>query len=327
VVDHDGDADPPRASVLVVSIAPAIDRYHWLDELVVGAVNRPSRVVAQPGGKALNAARVLRHLGVAVTVVVPAPGDAGVRLRGALARRGIDVRLVDVAAELRQTMTMIDERRVAATEVYEPAADLADTEWAAVATETVVAIASGMFAAVVISGARSGGGAHDAAMVEIVAAAGQRGLRLFVDSRAATVAALLSTARSVGVGVVVKVNADEAVEVVGRAGDIDGDVDNDGADLRSLANALVSCGATAAAVTGGTRGAVYAGADGEAAVGPPTVPGPYPGGSGDAFLAGLVAGELSGGSVDSSLALAKSCAEANARQPIAGSWPGFSIDG
>lgn len=54
---------PRPGRVLVIAANPAIDRLHELERLEVGAINRPSLVVAVAGGKGLNVARAAVALG------------------------------------------------------------------------------------------------------------------------------------------------------------------------------------------------------------------------------------------------------------------------
>jgi sugar/nucleoside kinase (ribokinase family) len=74
----------------------------------------------------------------------------------------------------------------------------------------------------------------------------------------------------------------------------------------------------AVAVTLGADGAVLVDPDGRAWIGPALASGPYPVGSGDAFLAGLIVGLERGRPWAEAMVLALASAAANAELPGAG---------
>ena len=66
----------PKRSISSAANA-SIDRLYEVDRLALGSIHRPSRVVARPGGKGLNAARAAAALGARVTAVGIVGGRAG----------------------------------------------------------------------------------------------------------------------------------------------------------------------------------------------------------------------------------------------------------
>ena len=111
----------------------------------------------------------------------------------------------------------------------------------------------------------------------------------------------------------VKLNTAEAAATLGRP------VAADDAAAELLARALVDAGAGTVVLTRGAAGAVAVERGGRGlAVSPPVVRGPFPVGSGDAFLAGLAVGRLRGDRFDDALRLAAAAAAANAAERGAG---------
>lgn len=298
-------------SVLVVSASPCIDRYAWFDSFVLGIPNRPRRVEARPGGKALNASRVLRRLGVAVTVIVPLDSaDRGWWAERA-ASDGLSLVATPAHGLIRVSMTCIDERERRATEIYEPNIPLALEESQGLVDAVGAALSTSrpLPSAVAVCGSRPG--SDTGAFARIVGQCREAGVDVYVDSHGTPVLGALHARPTV-----VKVNLDEARELVGADAAPTAD---------EAAEALVAAGAGVAVVTAGERGGACF--DGERAyrIPPPARRAPFPGGSGDAFLAGLIAARTAGQPLEQALDYARRCGEANAESPYAGWVPeGFS---
>ena len=62
--------------IAFVAASPSIDRLHIVAALRPGEIHRPERVVAVPGGKALNAARAAHALGADVHAVMTRPAGS-----------------------------------------------------------------------------------------------------------------------------------------------------------------------------------------------------------------------------------------------------------
>jgi fructose-1-phosphate kinase PfkB-like protein len=113
--------------ILCVGPNPAIDRLAVVERLEPGAILRPSEVVVQAGGKALNVARAARTLGALVTSTGIVGGQAGRWLVAAAAEEGLSPRFIDGQAETRTTYVVVD-RRGRSISVYEPSAPVAASE-------------------------------------------------------------------------------------------------------------------------------------------------------------------------------------------------------
>ena len=71
--------------LVFVAANPSIDRLHEVDAIEAGAIHRPDRVVAVPGGKGLNAARAAAALGGSVVAIALLGGHAGAWIEERLA--------------------------------------------------------------------------------------------------------------------------------------------------------------------------------------------------------------------------------------------------
>ena len=278
--------------ITCLGLAPALDITYGVAAVGLGRIHRPDWVLELAGGKAVNLARALRTLGVQAQVVVPLGGYNGTAVAQALAAEGIAATVVPMAANTRRCVTAVDAASGATTEFYEPAAapegaaldqvlaavDELDSGWLAV---------SGSMPADAVAG-----------VADALARAGSRGVRIAADLQGAALRAVLDRTRVE----LVKVNRSEAAELFGPAGP------------RDLALRLREAGAETAVVTDGAAGAVGLSADG-AWRATPGERGRYAVGSGDSFLAGLLAGLSCGETLPGALARATSAAVANTRTP------------
>ena len=159
---------------MFVAPNPSIDRFHEVERLEVGAIHRPTVVLAVPGGKGLNAARAAATLGGSVTAVAAIGGDAGAWIRHRLADLGIDARFVEVPGETRTCLSVLDRSTGQLTEFYEaghtvPASALDDLEAAVLAV-----LDAGDIGAIAMSGSLLAGMPADG-YARLVALATERG--------------------------------------------------------------------------------------------------------------------------------------------------------
>jgi tagatose 6-phosphate kinase len=184
--------------ILCTCLSPAVDLTYRIDGFEVGVTNRVSEVVARPGGKAVNVARILHALGQPVEVLLPLGGAAGEDVARVLATLGLVSTVVASGVPTRRTVTVADGATGAATVIVEPAVidcwpELFSTFSASVSAADVI----------VISGVVPIGAPIDA-MSTMVALARAAGVPVVVDtSGAALVDALLAGPT------MVKPNADE----------------------------------------------------------------------------------------------------------------------
>jgi 1-phosphofructokinase family hexose kinase len=281
--------------IAFVSASPSIDRLIEVDEVRVGTIHRPRRVVAVPGGKGLNAARAAHALGARTVAVALLGGHSGAWLAQELRAEGVAVEVVEGPGESRVSLSVAPHGGGELTEFYEPAPAVDEGDWAGLelAVERVARDARW----VAISGSLPPG-APSGAYARLSEAARRAGALVALDARDDGLAAGLRARPDF-----VKVNAAEAAEL-GLP---------DAAALREAAG-----GNAAAAVTHGADGMELSLPDGRELRAAPPALGGYPVGSGDAALGGFLAALDAGGSWEAALAMACGAAAANAEQPGAG---------
>jgi 1-phosphofructokinase family hexose kinase len=106
--------------ICCVCLNPTLDKVYDLDELKVGAVNRPRTILSMPAGKGINVARVACTLGSDVCVTGFLPSANGHILTRELGKLGIQHQFIGVSGELRSSLKFIDSSTKNVTEVIEP---------------------------------------------------------------------------------------------------------------------------------------------------------------------------------------------------------------
>jgi 1-phosphofructokinase family hexose kinase len=287
--------------LVCVAPNPAIDRLYELDRLTPGAIHRPMLSVAVPGGKGLNAARAAHTLGADVVAVTILRGHAGRWIEEQLAQLDVPARVVWAPGETRTCISIRDPEREGLTEIYDRGEPLAHSDW--VALEALVAAELVADAELLTISGGIPPGVDDDAFGRLCRAARGSGVRTLADVYGPGLDGVLREGPAI-----VKVNALEAGELLGRRVETDGQAVEAAAEIRRR-------GAEIAVVTMGRSGAVAVTPDDDLRLPSPPVIGPYGVGSGDAFLGGLAAGLLAGQSVPDALSLAAAAATASAQRP------------
>lgn len=294
----------PRRIVFVAA-NPSIDRLYEVEQLVQGAIHRPTMVVARPGGKGLNAARSAAALGAQVTAVGIVAGRAGDWVVERLAEIGIDAPMAHSTGETRSCISILDRSTGALTELYEQGPRIEPAAWGALEAIVASELDRGDVGSLAFSGSLPPGAPSDgyARMARIAAA---RFVPVLADTYGLALAEVLAEIPSV-----VKVNAAEAAAATRLTVD-------DAASAAAAAGILAVRGAAGVVVTLGIAGAVVVSAAGATFLVPPDVRGAYPVGSGDAFFAGLAAALIDGGSLEEAARRGMAAGIANALVPGAG---------
>ncbi|MGF1426607.1 1-phosphofructokinase family hexose kinase [Kitasatospora sp. LaBMicrA B282] len=284
--------------ILTVTLNAALDLTHRVDRLRPHASNRVRSVAARAGGKGVNVSRVLHALGHQTVVTGLAGGPTGAAVRRDLAAAGIADELVPITGESRRTVAVFDEQQGDTTVLLEPGPMVTGAEWERFLDrfEQLVTRA----AAVVLSGSLPGGLRHDAYA------------ELIHRARAHRVPAVLDTAgpallAALGAGpALVKPNGDELAAAVGRA------------DPRAGAEALRTAGAGAVVASLGPQGLIAHTPHGCWRAGPPHGVAGNPTGAGDAAVAALTLGLVSGTPWPDRLTQAVALSAAAVAAPLAG---------
>jgi len=309
-------ADRPVA-VLAVSLNPAVDVTYRVDVLRTGETHRVHDVRAVPGGKALNAARVLASLCHPVTVTGFAGGAAGNFLRRGLSETTVVDKLLAIGGETRRTVTVVDGG--GATGFWEPGPRVTSREWARLRRR--VAELAVAHAVVVLSGRLPAGLPIDAYadLTEIAHAAGRPAI---VDSEGEALRRALDACPDV-----VKPNREELLHAAATLGvsprPASGPAASSWAPLLEASACLRSAGARAVVASSGPAGLLALTAAGAFAGEPPAILVGNPTGAGDAVVAALARGLATGESWPAVLADALALSAAAVMAPVAGA---FSLE-
>lgn len=264
--------------VVAITLNPSLDRTVEVPRLLVGEVNRATAGHEHPGGKGVNVTRALLANGVAAVAVLPVGGPVGDEVVRLLAAEEVGCRTVAISGKTRSNVT-VAEADGTVTKINEAGPRLTAAELESVVAAAFDAARPGDW--LVLCGSLPAGAPVDT-YAEIVRRATERGVRVAVDTSGPALRAAVAAGP-----VLVKPNAEELAEAVGRPLGCR-------ADVVTAAHELRAAGAGTVLVSLGGDGAVLVGPDGVltgtsvAAVPRSTV------GAGDAFLAGYLSAEPHG---------------------------------
>lgn len=257
-----------------MALSPCVDRTSVVDRLVVGAIHRPSTITVTPGGKGFNVARAARLLGSPVMAAGVVGGFSGRWLAQALRSAGVEALLIPGHSETRTSHSVADLSTGVMTDFYEPATAVTSDEWSQLEQCVGERVAPGDWLS--ISGTLAAG-APASAVSRLVDIARRAGAHSAVDTHGpALVDAIAARAD------VIKVNVNEATAALTALSGVSGEatVSTRGS---GLAAALGRASGAMAIVTAGRSGAYGCGLHLDC-----PGRGPYPVGSGDSFLGGLL---------------------------------------
>ncbi|HUA42437.1 MAG TPA: hexose kinase [Streptosporangiaceae bacterium] len=290
--------------ILVVSLNPALDITYRIEDVDWAGVNRPAEVHARPGGKGLNAARVLHALGADVLLIAMTGGHTGNEVRSAFSATGIPAVYADIAADTRRTFSVVSTGRGHTAGFYEAGPLVTAAEYARFVEQYRAALAG--CSAVLLTGTLPGG-LPGGTYAELIRMAADAGVPAVLDAEAE--ALWLGAAAA---PVIVKPNLAELESAVGRTLPT-----SDLAGVAEAAAQLRDLGAGAAVVTLGADGLVAVTADGTWLARPQPAEG-NPTGAGDAAAAALVYGYVLGQPWPELLGRAAALGAAAVAAPVAG---------
>jgi 1-phosphofructokinase family hexose kinase len=299
-------ASRAQASLVCVSLNPAIDKRLRLDTLKTGRVNRATEAIPAPGGKAAHVAMVLRALGADPLWLGFTGGPNGDSLLQGLRALSIRAEGVPTATETRMNLEILEENG-SVTEILEPGARVTPAERESLLRAFETALELNPNAIVIMSGSLPPGLLKDefATLVKI----GRRNdARIFLDTSGESLRLGLQQRPDFA-----KPNQEEAEWLIGRT--IDG-VTSAAAALKNL----VREGPHSAAISLGANGLVWLGAgstDAFLAV-PPKLEAASAVGSGDATIAGFAFAAGQNLDPTDTLRLAVACGAANVLADLPG---------
>ncbi|HEX9042636.1 MAG TPA: 1-phosphofructokinase family hexose kinase [Trebonia sp.] len=303
--------------ILVVCLNPALDITHHVENVDWAGVNRPTAVYARPGGKGVNVARTLQALGADVTLLGLVGGPTGNAIEADLSALGLSAAFTYTAGDTRRTFTVMDASGAVAL-FSEPGPEVSAAEWdgfRAQYSRAVDGAAQGGPAAVVLSGSLPPGLPADAYPTLIALA------------KAAAVPTLLDTSGAAlrhGIAArpdIVKPNLNELAALIpGQAHDSGCLGTSQCAQTSTIAAAAAvrEAGAQSVVVSLGPDGLLAVTGDGCWHARPPAVVTGNATGAGDAVVAALAHGLVSGRPWPGRLRHAVVLGAATVASPVAG---------
>ncbi len=290
--------------ILCVAGNPSIDKLFEIEEIRVGEIHRPDRMIALPGGKGIHVAQVASALGADAVVTGLLAGHAGRWVAQTLAAEGVVGEWAWGSGETRSSLSVADRRTGRLTEFYEDGTTVSDEEWRAVRALVDSLLPTADWIALAGSLPKGATG-----YPELIEAVPGHDVRCAVDSRGQALADAIDAGAEL-----IKINAHEAAELLCE--DVSGP-DGAVAAARAIRGRAGGDG-HAVAITLGEDGMIGIDFEGHAWRGTLQARGRYPVGCGDTFLAGLLVGFEQDGSWPRAAALALGAAAANAELPGAG---------
>ncbi|BBL79654.1 tagatose-6-phosphate kinase [Rubrobacter xylanophilus] len=290
--------------ILTVTLNAAVARTLVVPNLSLGHRHRARESAVLAGGKGINVARSLRALGVPVIATGFAGGRNGDAIRDGLSAAAIPFDLIEIKGQSRTSIALIDPMGQTQTEINEYGPEVEPGEQAEFRRHFGQLLE---YATAVVFAGSLPPNMEEAFLVELVEEARERGLYTVVDSTPTVLKAALKAGPSL-----VSPNQHEAESVVGF------DFIEEEDYLRGLAR-LVEMGARHACITSREGHSYLTTRDGVLSARAPMVERVSTIGSGDAYLAGLLAGLLHRHyAPQEAVRLAAGCAAANAETLGAG---------
>ncbi|WP_199615711.1 1-phosphofructokinase family hexose kinase [Paenibacillus alkalitolerans] len=298
--------------ITTVTLNAAIDKTYYVDTFVPGRVSRADRVLAVPGGKGLNVARVIRTLGYETLATGIVGGNNGNFIRTGLDRIGIAHDFVTtIGGESRLCLNIISQHPCLSTEILEPGPKVSEEETKAVFAK--VSMLAAVSDIVVLSGSLPAGMPSDTYKL-LIERIREQGALPFLDSSTAALRNGLEAKPFL-----VKPNEDEAESLLGV------DVRNEESLVKALRHRMTE-GIDCIVVTRGAAGSI-AGFRGQCyRVHAPVITPLNTVGCGDSFVAGMAVGFQRQWEIEQILTFATAVSAANALTEHAGEVYGADVE-
>ncbi|MGW2377224.1 1-phosphofructokinase family hexose kinase [Kitasatospora sp. NPDC001683] len=284
--------------ILTVTLNAALDVTYRIGRLRPQGSNRVRATAERAGGKGVNVARVLHALGRPTAVTGLVGGLTGQAIRGELAAAGLADRMLAIEGESRRTVAVVEESVGDTTILLEPGPVVGAEEWAGFLDHLAALLPQA--AAVVLSGSLPRG-VPDDAYAQLLGLAHARGVPAVLDADGPVLRAGLPAGPDL-----VKPNADELAAATGLT------------DPVAAAGALVDAGAGAVVASLGPDGLIAVTPQGSWRARSPERLAGNPTGAGDAAVAALTLGLVTGTPWVDRLAEAVALSAAAVAAPLAG---------
>ncbi|HLJ68226.1 MAG TPA: 1-phosphofructokinase family hexose kinase [Chloroflexota bacterium] len=278
--------------ITVLSLNTALDRIEVVSGFATGRVFRAERVLVCPGGKGANVARALRMLGEPVRITGFLGGSPAPILRSWCDEAGIGQRWIETAGESRTCVIVVDPSTAAQSVVNEPGPFITPDELAALRAELERGLVPDSILCIAGSAPP---GVPDTFYAEVVELARERGVRTLADVAGSVLRTVVAAHPWA-----LTPNLDEARAAFGGED-----------DAETLARRLQAA-AGVTILTLGAGGAILATQGCRYRFTPPSVRTVNAVGSGDALVAGFLAGVSRGRSPVEAMRLGIACGASNA---------------
>lgn len=263
-------SSPPKI-ITTVTLNPAIDEAVAVDQFLVGEKNRCKLENLDPGGKGINASRVIRRLGGNTIALGFVGGVTGQLLRSRLDEEHV-MHAFDHVDEATRINVMIYERTLGRrTRMYLDGPHVPPEKLAALRTRLAQIPAQ----SIVVFGGSLPPGLSSSVYAELVSELRPRGVRAIVDTSGPALEAVLSSHP-----LLIKPNVEEAEEILGRRL-------RDDASVLAAARELQARGAENVVISQAEDGAIAVGPAGAWKAYAPRVMASSTVGAGDSMVAGL----------------------------------------
>lgn len=306
-----------------VTLNAAIDKTYFLPQFTLGKTNRASKMIAQPGGKGINSARVIRALGEEVIASGIVAGNNGAFIKQALDKQGIPHQMLEIEGESRLCLNIIDEAAGVYTEILEAGPTVREQD-----CEALIVLISKLAAessVVTLSGSLPAGAPADLYGKLIDAVHEQGAVPLLDASGQALVEGLNHQP------FMIKPNEDELRGLLqllpyeeapatgtSTSTESTAELDETAQITPFIQQIMKQKNLPCAAVTLGEKGAIVGWGDQIYRISPVQIDAVNPVGSGDSFIAGIAVGLHRGMNKIETLKLASACGASNALHQAAG---------
>ena len=282
--------------IVTVTLNPAVDEAISTDELFLGAQNRVGLDGLDPGGKGLNASRVIGRLGRETVVLGFAAGVTGALLRAWLDDEGVAHELDDVGGLTRVNVMAYERANGRRTRIYLPGArvETGDLERLVARLD---ALARGT---VVVFGGSVPPGLPQTVYADLVARCASRGLRTVLDTSEPALGFAVDAHPDL-----IKPNAEELAELIGRTPHGEREIVEGAREVRAR-------GVGAVVVSMGAEGAIGVDGTGAYRAVAPRIEACSTVGSGDSMVAGLAIALCEGSGLAEGLRLGTAAGAATA---------------
>ena len=295
--------------ITTITLNAALDITYTLPQFAVGEVHRTAAYICVPGGKGVNAARVVHSLGEQVVTTGFAAGHQGAAFLAGLTQEQLPADFVICTqGETRRAITILDSNNQTSTEIIEQGPLITDAELPHICQKTEELSKKSSW--VILSGSLPSG--CPASLVpRLLRIARQKGAKIALDARGEALREGLLSQPDL-----LRINEHEAAEMMNNTTNEQHPPDDD--QLLKWIEQQMRSGIPMVIVSQGAKGAL-AGCQGQLyRMTFPQVEAVNPVGSGDAMMAGLVVGMVQGRGDIETLKLGTSCGLVNALHTMAG---------